>query len=270
MLTYELTSRDLEDVRFAISPAAEAVLSLRALRDPGRFPLQLPWVRAVQPLIDALDWSVLGLLVNATMGSPDFLTPRPTSPLTQFQDELAIIATVDRTTFERQLVAVNGRLPTELAGPDGVTKVVDALNNYWQTAMAPYWPRMRTVLSADISFRGHVLTEQGTGAMLNELGPAISYADGLLRVDRVSVPAGPSGSTAADWSCSRRCSGRTRSFRSTSAPNLCSAIHLAVRDISGRSPSHLERDVAQLIGTACARILDLSRIPGPRATSPQS
>lgn len=72
MLTYELTSQDLEDIRFAVSPAAETVLSLRALRDPGRFPLQLPWVRAVQPLLDRLDWTVLRWLVNDRMGSRDF------------------------------------------------------------------------------------------------------------------------------------------------------------------------------------------------------
>ncbi|MEV0713182.1 DUF5937 family protein [Asanoa sp. NPDC050611] len=188
MLTYVLTAQDLEEVRFAVSPAMETVLSLRALRDPGRFPLQLPWVRAVQPLLGSLDWDVLRLLVNATMGSPDFLTPRPTSPLTQFDDELDVVATVDRDTFDRQLAAVNDEVPGHLAGPHGITKVVDALRDYWRTAMAPYWPRMRTILSADITYRGQVITRHGTGAMLDELGPAISYQDGRLRVDRVSDP----------------------------------------------------------------------------------
>jgi DNA-binding transcriptional ArsR family regulator len=266
VLTYELTSRDLEDVRFAISPAAETVLSLRALRDPGRFPLQLPWVRAVQPLLDALDWSVLSLLVNDTMGSPDFLTPRPTSPLTQFQEELEVIAAVDRTTFERQLVAVNGELPSEFAGPDGVTQVVNALNNYWQTVIAPYWPRMRTVLSADISFRGHVLTEQGTGVMLNELGPAISYADGLLRVDRVSDP-----------SRTERIDGRGLVLQPTLfGPHAVIPFDIGAEPLLGYPPrgqGHLwtvaeppsQRDIAQLIGTARTRILEL--LTHPRTTS---
>jgi hypothetical protein len=51
VLTYVLNSQDLADVRFAVSPVAEMVLSLRALRDPGRFPLQLGWVRTVQPQV---------------------------------------------------------------------------------------------------------------------------------------------------------------------------------------------------------------------------
>src|SRR3954462_3990681 len=90
------------------------VLSLRALRDPGRFPLQLGWVRAVQDKVPGLNWAVLRWLVNETMGSPDFLTPRPTSPLTQLADELELIGETNRDTFERQMRAVNGELPARV------------------------------------------------------------------------------------------------------------------------------------------------------------
>jgi len=51
VLTYQLTSQDLADVRFAVSPVAETVLSLRALRDPGRFPLQLAWAYLAPVLV---------------------------------------------------------------------------------------------------------------------------------------------------------------------------------------------------------------------------
>src|ERR1700759_5086699 len=75
MLTYRLAPEDLGEIRFAISPALEAVLSLRALRDPARFPLQLPWVRGVQPRRAELDGEGLGYLVNERMGRPHLLTP---------------------------------------------------------------------------------------------------------------------------------------------------------------------------------------------------
>ena len=42
MIEYELAGPDLSEVRFAISPLNELTLSLRTLRDPGRFPLHLP------------------------------------------------------------------------------------------------------------------------------------------------------------------------------------------------------------------------------------
>jgi DNA-binding transcriptional ArsR family regulator len=266
VLTYELTAQDLEDVRFAVSPAAETVLSLRALKDPGRFPLQLPWVRAVQPRLGGLDWDVLRWLVNDNMGSPDFLTPRPTSPLTQLGDELEIIAAVGRDTFDRQLVAVNGDLPADLAGPDGIAKVVTAVEDYWQAVMAPFWPRMRTVLSADISYRGQVLTQHGTAAMLNELGPSISYRDGVLRVDRVSNP-----------SRTEQIGGRGLVLQPTLfGPHAVIPFDIGAEPLLGYPPrgqgnlwSVAEpasgRDLARLIGTPRARILE--QLTHPRSTS---
>jgi len=262
VLTYELTSRDLEEVRFALSPAAETVLSLRALRDPGRFPLQLPWVRAVQPLLEDLDWSVLSHLVNDTMGSPDFLTPRPTSPLTQFADELELIAAVDQVTFARQLTAVNGELPAGLTP----ARVTTALADYWQTVMAPYWNRMRTILTADITYRGHVLTQQGTGAMLNELGPAISYSQGLLKVDKVSA-----------ISRVEKVDGRGLILQPTFfGPHAVIPYDPGADPILGYPPRGqanlwtviappTPQDLAQLIGTARARILQL--LTHPRTTT---
>ncbi|GAA3144803.1 DNA-binding transcriptional ArsR family regulator [Kribbella aluminosa] len=262
MLTYVLNSQDLADVRFAVSPVAEMVLSLRALREPGRFPLQLGWVRAVQPRVAELDWDVLRWLVNDTMGSPDFLTPRPSSPLTQLADELDLLAAVDQETFKKQLIAVNGELPDALT----VDKVVSALSDYWQAMMAPYWNRMRTLLSADISYRGHVLTQYGTGAMLNGLGPAISYADGLLKVDRVAA-----------LSRQENIDGRGLVLQPTLfGPYAVIPFDPGADPLLGypprgqanlwsvvEPPSH--QDLAQLIGTPRARILDL--LTHPRTTT---
>jgi DNA-binding transcriptional ArsR family regulator len=262
VLTYVLNSQDLADIRFAVSPVAEMVLSLRALRDPGRFPLQLGWVRAVQPQVTALDWSVLRWLVNDTMGSPDFLTPRPTSPLTQLSDELDLITNVDQDTFERQLVAVNGELPEDLT----VDKVVDALSQYWDAVMAPYWSRMRTLLSADISYRGHVVTQHGTGAMLNGLGPAIRYVDGLLKVDRV-----------AEKSRTEHVDGRGLVLQPTLfGPHAVIPFDPGAEPLLGYPPrgqAHLwsvveppsRHDLAQLIGTPRAHILEL--LTHPRTTT---
>lgn len=262
MLTYVLNSQDLADVRFAVSPVAEMVLSLRALREPGRFPLQLGWVRAVQPRVTELDWDVLRWLVNDTMGSPDFLTPRPSSPLTQLTDELDLIASVDRDTFKKQLIAVNGELPDALT----IDKVVNALSDYWQAMMAPYWNRMRTLLSADISYRGHVLTQHGTGVMLNGLGPAISYTDGLLKVDRVAA-----------LSRQEDINGRGLVLQPTLfGPHAVIPFEPGADPLLGypprgqanlwsvvEPPSH--QDLAQLIGTPRARILDL--LTHPRTTT---
>lgn len=188
MLTYLLAPEDLGQIRFAVSPATEAALSLRALRDPSRFPLQLPWVRKVQNRLADLDWEVLSCLMNDRMGSPDFLTPPLSGPLATYAADLEIIARTDPAEAERQLVAVNGRLPAVLAGPDSLDRIVTAMERYWRIMLEPCWPRMRTILEADVAYRGRVITQDGTAAMLNDLAPTIDYAHGRLRADQVSNP----------------------------------------------------------------------------------
>ena len=188
MLTYLLAPEDLGEIRFAISPASEATLSLRALRDPSRFPLQLPWVRRVQNRLADLDREVLGSLMNDRMGSPDFLTPPLSGPLATYAADLEMIAKTDPAEVERQLVAVNGRLPGVLAGAGALDRISTAMEQYWRIMIEPYWSRMRTTLEADVAYRGQVITQDGTAAMLNDLAPTIAYARGRLRAEQVSNP----------------------------------------------------------------------------------
>ena len=83
VIRYELVGHDLGSVRFAISPLNELVLSLRGWRDPGRYPLNLPWLREVAARLGRLDSELLLALVNEELWTPDFLTPSPRSPLTR-------------------------------------------------------------------------------------------------------------------------------------------------------------------------------------------
>jgi DNA-binding transcriptional ArsR family regulator len=188
MLTYILAPEDLGQIRFAISPATEVILSLRALRDPARFPLQRPWVQRVQTRLPDLDWEVLRCLVNDRMGSPDFLTPPLSGPLTTYAADLTAIAGTDCGEVERQLVAINGQLPDALAGPAALDRISTAMEQYWRMTIKPYWPRMRTILEADVAYRGRIITQDGTAAMLNDLAPTISYSRGKLKADQVSNP----------------------------------------------------------------------------------
>jgi DNA-binding transcriptional ArsR family regulator len=188
MLTYLLGPDDLTDIRFAISPMAETVLSLRALRRPERFPLHLTWVESARHGSRGLDWDVLACLVNEGMGSPDFLTPRPTSPLASVDDELAMVAAVDRRVALDQLESINGTVPPAVAGRDTVDRVTRALGAYWEALIAPHWARMHGIMKADIVYRGRVQTERGTGAMLDDLGESFTYERGALRIRGVSNP----------------------------------------------------------------------------------
>lgn len=190
MLRYVLEEQDVAAVRFGISPLCELGLSLRAIREPALFPLQLPWVRRTEDARAGLDHDALAALIDERMWTPDFLNPRPHSPLTRLDDELAELRELPADVFHRDLVAVHGRVPDVLAGPPraAVRRVVAALEELWQACVEPYWPRMRAVLEADVVHRGRQIAQGGLGAMLNGLSATIAYDGDILSV-RLRDPA---------------------------------------------------------------------------------
>ena len=118
MIEYELVGNDLGEVRFAISPLNELVLSLRTLRDPGRFPLQLPWLRATEPARAALQLDLLRALTNDALWTPDFLTPRPYTPLGRIEDEFAALTGTPGAVVRADLAEIHpAGLPPVLRGP---------------------------------------------------------------------------------------------------------------------------------------------------------
>jgi DNA-binding transcriptional ArsR family regulator len=184
VVRYELVGTDLAGVRFAISPLNEAVLSLRSWRDPGRYPLHLPWIRAVQRMRDELDASMLLALTNDDLWTPDFLTPCPYSPLTRIEDELAALAGTAADVVERDLRAIHGRgrLPPPLRGPRALTRILDALAGYWQLCFAPHWPRMRALLEGDVTYRGRQIVQHGLAEMFAGLARRVSFAENVVEV----------------------------------------------------------------------------------------
>jgi DNA-binding transcriptional ArsR family regulator len=184
MVRYELVGMDLADVRFAVSPLNEVVLSLRAWRDPGRYPLHLRWLRALAEARGDLDEAVLLALTNDRLWIPDFLNPRPFSPLTRIDDELARVAGTDPATVRRGLREVHptGRLPAPLRGPGVLARVVAALTGYWRRCFEPHWPRMRALLEGDVTYRGRQIAQGGMAAMFAGLSPTVRLIDNVVDV----------------------------------------------------------------------------------------
>ncbi|GAA1571515.1 MULTISPECIES: ArsR/SmtB family transcription factor [Kribbella] len=185
MIEYELAENDLGEVRFAISPLNELVLSLRTLRDPGRFPLQLPWLRATEAARAELPLDLLRALTNEALWSPDFLTPRPYTPLGRIDAEFAALTGTPAAVVRADLVAVHpAELPPVLRGrPEKVLdRVLAALRAYWEACFAPYWPRMRSVLEADVVHRGRVMAQAGLAAMFADLDPHVRLDGAVVSV----------------------------------------------------------------------------------------
>ncbi|MGH3352118.1 MAG: DUF5937 family protein [Nocardioides sp.] len=183
MISYDLAGADLSEVRFAISPLNELTLSLRALRDPGRFPIHLPWLRTVESA--SLDRETLLALTNELLWTPDFLNPRPRSPLARLEDELELVAATPPARVRADLAAVHfDGVPAVLDGrPQAVLRrVLTALRDYWKACFEPHWPRMRAVLEADIVHRGRMIVHSGMATMFTDISPRVALADDLLTI----------------------------------------------------------------------------------------
>ncbi|MEV6303330.1 DUF5937 family protein [Actinoplanes sp. NPDC051861] len=177
VVRYELAGRDLAGVRFAVSPLNELVLSLHAWRDPGRYPVHLPWIRRLREQQHRLDTTALNALVNDDLWTPDFLTPRPRSPLTRLEDELAIVASTPPGIVHRDLEVLGGRRQKPKLG-----RVLEALTGYWDLCFAPHWPRMRAILEADVTFRGREIAQRGLAAMFTGLAGRVRLDGDVVEV----------------------------------------------------------------------------------------
>lgn len=190
MLRYELGETDVGDIRFGISPLTELGLSLRAVRDPSAYPLQLPWLVRTERARAGLDTALLLTLVNDASWTPDFLNPRPASPLTRFAQEISTLRRMPTERFFGHLAHIHDRLPAPLRGEpaDVQRRVVVELDRYWRGCIAPHWARMRTILEADIFYRGRQAAQYGLSAMLNGLSPRVSYTGHVVSVALHSAP----------------------------------------------------------------------------------
>ncbi|MBZ5739836.1 ArsR/SmtB family transcription factor [Nocardioides mangrovi] len=192
LIEYELAGADLGEVRFALSPMNELALSLRTWREPGRYPLQLPWLHRTAAARAALDGEMLLALTNEQLWTPDFLTPRPWSPLTRFDDELAALAETPLDVVRDDIAEVHPDPATRPAVLRGrrdhvLRRITRALAAYWTACFEPWWPRMRTVLEADIVFRGRTIAREGLAAMFLDLSPRIRLVDDPDPVVRVEM-----------------------------------------------------------------------------------
>ncbi|MDR6320509.1 ArsR/SmtB family transcription factor [Actinoplanes couchii] len=182
---YQLDGHDLAGVRFAISPLAELVMSLRTWRDPGRYPVHLPWIRATQPLRDKLDTEMLYALITEWRWTPDFLTPPPHSPLTRVEDELTALTTTPADTIRTELLQLYGdeqHIPAPWHHPGALGRAVEALDGYWKLCFAPHWPRMRALLEGDVTHRGREIAQHGLAAMFAGLSPGVRLTGDTVEV----------------------------------------------------------------------------------------
>ncbi|MEW9529503.1 ArsR/SmtB family transcription factor [Microbispora sp. NPDC049125] len=191
MLTLAFSAYDLSFLRFAFSPLREVVTSVHTLRTPAGRALHLPWLKQVRPLLG----SELGPLLDLITGGgyiPDFLCPVPTGPTPDLVGELAVL----RATPHEVIRADLDRMASEL-GPltgwaaelrqdpaAGLERLARAIETYWQLAIAPHWPRMRSLLEGDLLYRTRRYAEHGPAGVFADMHSSMRWEGRSLHLEQ--------------------------------------------------------------------------------------
>ena len=102
MILARFHTEALTRVRFAISPMFEMMRSIKALKDPASAALHLPWVEQALPACRRpRPARRCSRCSPRRIYNPDFVHPPPSSPLVEFEDELAVMV----STPPRQIAA---------------------------------------------------------------------------------------------------------------------------------------------------------------------
>jgi hypothetical protein len=193
VIRFRFGHEDLVRTRFAISPLFDLTWSTDVLRDPAAHSLHLPWARAARRRLEGFDFSLLDLLatVSAQGYAPDFVVPPPTTPLAELDDELA---RVRATPHERVALEVGRRFEgaevpaaarTLLDDPDrGLAELTALMADYFERAIAPWWPEIRAALEEDILHRARRLTAGGAIEVFEDFHHQVHWRDGVLEVER--------------------------------------------------------------------------------------
>ena len=193
MIRIHISPEDLSGFRFAFSPMWETIASLRVLRDPSTYAFHLPWINQHRSVLSRLDLApLLALVLPAGRQGyvPDFLTPPPSGPYPDFDEELELVRSAghEQVAWEVREAFVNREMPREAKdllddpGP-ALDRLIDALRAYWEATIQQHWPRIRALLEGDVMYRARTMALGGPEAFFEEMPTGVRYADGVLEIE---------------------------------------------------------------------------------------
>ncbi|MFD2473646.1 DUF5937 family protein [Amycolatopsis silviterrae] len=183
MIELAMTAAGSQRIRFAISPLEEVLGAVQTLLGVRGHPIHLPWVSSA-PALDDLGVPDLAAVLSAPHYITEFLSPPPDGPETTAEAQLDAV----RATPSRQVALELAMVDADLSGlPDDPATardlLADQLETVWNALLAPAWPTLRELLTADIAHRTRLLGEGGLAKALAELHPHVRLAGTSILVD---------------------------------------------------------------------------------------
>ncbi len=272
----ELGLTDLAGTRFAVSPLGETVKAVLLLGDPGRAPVNRPWLDwargqlAQAPLRMPQLWPLVN---NGLDVYPEFLAPAPARQRPSISGGLAQLRATPGDAVRASLRRVFGDRPwppcataldEDPAG--GLLLIAAELAAFHQRLIAPHWERILAVLEADIAYRTGQLAGGGARALFGDLHLGLTWSDGLLSIDDgheevIRVQLGPDGivlmPSVFNWPL---VSSSLATSSQTTLVYPARGVATVWQALAGERPSQFEA-TAELIGVTRARLLDTLRSP---------
>ena len=181
-LIMRVHSADLLQCRFAVSPLTETTDALRSIARFGAEGYHLAWQRQARSRLPGLCLEPLLAILSWPGYQPDFLAPAPDSPFTEAEAELDRVRATPPARVAMELSTIRHVHPALAGSPEDVRDLLaDMLARAWSALIQPWWPRVRDVLDADITYRARRLADAGVAVTLNELDPRVSWRDDALR-----------------------------------------------------------------------------------------
>ncbi|MDH2425002.1 DUF5937 family protein [Sphaerisporangium sp. TRM90804] len=186
-LTLAFTARDVAATRFAVSPLWEVVAGVRVLKDPAAHAVHRPWAEWARERLSGVEWGLLSELVPVpTPAIAGFLCPPPSTSAPELEVELGTMlgmAALVRPSLDRCRPA-GARVAELRADPGrGLERLAAEIRGFWEAALAPHWPRVRTLLDGDVLHRARLLARGGLAEMFDDLAPNVRWREDTLTIE---------------------------------------------------------------------------------------
>ena len=173
-------------VRVAISPLASTVACLFEVVGGWRRGTDPRWLDEMLRRAHGIDLAPLEIFGVEARTILHALIPPAPRPINNFKDELAVVAAATPELLLRQIDAdFVGDVPAAyrswVDNPErSLRAYVQALSAWWETVMAPEWPRMLAILETEMLRVGRVLATEGRRAALASIHPHIRWEGDAL------------------------------------------------------------------------------------------
>ncbi|GAB3735162.1 ArsR/SmtB family transcription factor [Nocardiopsis nanhaiensis] len=190
MIELTFSTEEISGSRFAVSPVWEVVAARIQLTRSAPDPVHRVWAGEVTDRVRSEEraWPLFAELVRpGARLVPALVCPVPSLAMPDLAVDLASVRAQSAEFVRASLELVPNARGPEVdrlrAHPeDGLRRLADEIEAYWEVALAPYWPRVLSLLEGEVLYRARRLAEGGVRHAFADLDPRIRWRDVTLRI----------------------------------------------------------------------------------------